>query len=127
MYGSLHGVEAGRASPQCKILVHPLLIFQFYLREPRQKITLARSNLKLYGFLIMVWGVKSCNYVHSGSASPFVLRVWPFKCPSHHHLKRQSHAEAPAKIVHRKMVTKEISVPKPVTSCHNIHVIISQA
>ena len=35
----------------------------------------------------MVWGFKSCNFVHSANARPFVLRFLPFEFPSRRHLE----------------------------------------
>ena len=35
----------------------------------------------------MVWGFKSCNFVHSANARPFVLSFLPFEFPSRRHLE----------------------------------------
>ena len=77
-------------------------------------------HLKGYSFHIMVWGFKSCNFVLSSNARPFVLRFWSFEFPSRCHLELRE------KLCKKKVATKESSVPKALPSSRNIRVIISQ-
>ena len=46
-------------------------------------------QIKPLTFLYWVWGFKSCNFVHSANARPFVLGFWPFqvRIPKTHHLE----------------------------------------
>ena len=78
----------------------------------------------------MVWGFKNCNFVHSANARPFVLRFWPFKVTSRRHLELWPSCAQPcpdpSKLMHRKITTKESSVPKLLDSSRDIRVIISQ-